>query len=682
MIKSERKNNSLVLLLFAFLGISLLCSIAGKFCGVTVQHCLLFACYQICGIFIPGVAVSLLYLGKSQKETDGLSFLCFSYALGYGLQIIAYFLVAFAGFPSHFALGIVISLFIISIPVIVLSARRYLLKIKKTESIWSVLFLLFLLLSYFAYSARYVLPGVKADTMIYHADALYWIENAAALTKSFPPAELRMSGTILYYHYFASAYLAFANMVTGIDVFSLGYALYPLGKCLVFFGGLYSLSTLFAYDRRKQFFFLFILLFTTGLEKYSIVNYVAHILTLPFGFDISYGFGAFFLSYLIRQTEDQKLDKSSCILTAFFFLMCAGHKAPVALVYLAFAGIVCLHWLAGKQICKAFTNGIPIVLCFMFVMIVCIGFMRNGESRVNAGSFSHVATLRASPLFKSYEPVALSREPGIKGIFTVVLLYMKLMAMLILSINPLLLLMTIYGIIHGIKNRSISQVDWALLAAIVFGLFMGLFNAQEGVSQMYYSLAVMVPAAVFGLRHISFDGNRIQKSVCVISAALAVVQCIWFFNNSGVAALTLRGLKTVFSSDYEITETVAPYSIQKSDYEALCWMRDNTDEHSVVLSDRSVVCDVDNYMYYGTFSERQMYLEGDRYFYGTYLEQREHRKTVIREIYQNSSDALKGAAQDGVDYIIQTKWLTPEFEGQGCSLAYETDSVAVWQIDR
>ena len=75
-------------------------------------------------------------------------------------------------------------------------------------------------------------------------------------------------------------------------------------------------------------------------------------------------------------------------------------------------------------------------------------------------------------------------------------------------------------------------------------------------------------------------------------------------------------------------------------------------------------------------------MEGDRYFYGTYLEQREHRKTVIREVYQNSSDALKSAAQDGVDYIIQTKWLTPEFEGRGCSLAYETDSVAVWQIDR
>ena len=681
MIYSDGKKYNLIALLIAFSGISVLCSIAGCLCGVSIKNGLIFACYQVFNIILPGTAIALRFIGKREKETDVLSLFCISYALGYGLQIVAYFLVAFSGFQQYWVLIISVLLFGISIPVLI-TEHNHFSGINRAETVWVISFLSFLFLTFFAYSARYVLPGVRQNTEIYHADALYWIENAAALTKSFPPAELRMSGTTLYYHYFASAYLAFANMVTGIDMFSLGYTLYPLGKSLIFFGGLYALSKQFSYDRRKQFLFLFILLFTTGLEKYSIVNYVAHILTLPFGFDISYGFGAYFLTFMIKQTVNQRINRWDCLLTAFFFLMCAGHKAPVALVYLFFAGILCLFWLLEKQPLKAFGNGMPVLFCFLLVMIICIGFLQGRESRVNAGGFSHVATLRASPLFRSYESAALNREPGIRGLFSVALLYIKLMLLLVLSINPLLLLLTVNGIFCCLKTRKKDPVDWALLGAVSFGFFMGMFNAQEGVSQMYYTLAIAIPAAVFGMRHLNPEENRLQKFVCCIATVLAVVQCIWFFHNSGVMSATLNGFETVSSVNLVKTEETAPYSIQKSDYEALCWLRDNTDVHSVVLTDRSVLCDLDNYMYYGTFSERQMYLEGDRYFYRTYLEQRANRREIIREVFQNSLEAVEYASQDGVDYIVQTKWLSPDFEGTGCHLVFETDTIAVWQIEK
>jgi hypothetical protein len=682
MIKSDRKHNKIILILAAFTIASVLCSLAACACGVSIRQCFLFAFYQTGIIFVPGIAIYFCLYSNKKDETDSLGFCCISYAIGYGLQIVAYFLIAFTGFHFFSAQIVCGLLLIISVPVILMKAHQSSLTIKRSGTVWYVLFLLFLLLTFFAYSARYLLPGVKNDIAVYHADALYWIENAAALTKSFPPAELRMSGTILYYHYFASAYLAFANMVTGIDVFSLGYALYPFGKCLIFFGGLYTLSKVFSYDRRKQFFFLFVLLFTTGLEKYSIVNYVAHILTLPFGFDLSFGFGAYFLAYLIRQNGSLNTDKQSCILAVFSFLMCTGHKAPVALVYLAFAGVLCLCWLLGKQFRKAFTNGLPLLFCFLFVMVVCIGFLTNKDNGVGVGGFSHVATLRASPLFNSYEPVALNREPGISGIFSILFIYLKLMVLLILSINPLLIFLIVHGIADCIYNNTFKQIDWALLAAIVFGFFMGLFNAQEGVSQMYYTLAVTIPAAVFGIIHLNLNGKRYQKVVCYISVILASVQCIWFFNNSGVAMTVFNGVHTLTDTNYKIAEEIIPYSIQKSDYEALCWVRDNTNAHSVVLTDRSVLCNLDNYMYYGTFSERQMYLEGDRYFYQTFLEQREKRKEVICELYQNSIDALEFAIQDGVDYILQTKWLTPSFEGLGCTPVYESNTITVWQIEK
>ena len=296
--------------IITFAGLSVICSFAACFFGANLKNCFIFSTYQIGVIFIPGIAATLLLHRNGRIDIDLLAFICISYSLGYALQVLLYFVTALCGLQKLIPVFISALLFAGSIPVVFKSSRRRNICINITEPIWCILFAVFLVLVFFAYSGNYVPPVQEGDTVSFHADALYWIENAAALTKTFPPAELRMSGTVLYYHYFASAYLAIANIITGIDVFSLGYAFYPLGKCFVFFGGLYELSKLFQEDKRKQFFFLFVLLFTTGLERYSIANYVAHILVLPFGFDMGFGYGAWFLAFFIVLLEvESKMKK-------------------------------------------------------------------------------------------------------------------------------------------------------------------------------------------------------------------------------------------------------------------------------------------------------------------------------------------------------------------------------------
>ena len=675
--ESRKQNIGFFLLIFPL--ISLFCSLGGVLCGASVLSCLKFAGYQTLLIFFPGLALATLLTGD--RDQNGVQFVCLSYALGYAVQILLYFLTAATGFSFAVSCVVITGLLAFSGAVL---ARNHFCRIIRSRSetaAVSALLALFLILVFFAYSARHALPGIGGDSAVYHADALYWIENAAALTKSFPPAELRMSGTRLYYHYFASAALAFCNRITGIDVFSLGYAFYPLGKCLILFGGIYELAAVFFQDTKKRFFFLLVLLFSTGLEKYSIANYVAHIITLPFGFDIGYGFGAFFLAFLIRQYQDRQFNGKDCFLTVLFFLMCAGHKAPIALVYLLLGGILCLFWLLKKQPGKALINGVLLIASFLFVMIVCVGFMNGDESRVNAGSFSHVATLRASPLFDIYEEVATHRAPGVPGVITVLLLYFKQMLLFCLSIHPLLLLLLFNGVFVCFKGKKTDILDIALLATMGFGLFMGLFNAQEGVSQLYYTLASYIPGAVFGFRHLQIEKGRNQQIVSVAAIVLFGIQCSWFFGTCGTAADFKTGVQTVFSNTVVQRNQIQPYSIQKTDYDALLWIRENTPKDSVLAADRSVLCELDNYMYYGTFSERQMYLEGDRYFYGTHVDERAHRRDALSEAYlQNDSKAVAKLKNEGVTYIIQTKWVTPDFAGPDCMKVFETDSINVWEI--
>ena len=76
-----------------------------------------------------------------------------------------------------------------------------------------------------------------------------------------------------------------------------------------------------------------------------------------------------------------------------------------------------------------------------------------------------------------------------------------------------------------------------------------------------------------------------------------------------------------------------------------------------------------------------MYLEGDRYFYGTHVDERAHRRDALSEAYlQNDSKAVAKLKNEGVTYIIQTKWVTPDFAGPDCMKVFETDSINVWEI--
>ena len=88
------------------------------------------------------------------------------------------------------------------------------------------------------------------------------------------------------------------------------------------------------------------------------------------------------------------------------------------------------------------------------------------------------------------------------------------------------------------------------------------------------------------------------------------------------------------------------------------------------------------FMYYGTFSERQAYLEGDSYYRKLYIDERSRRRELIKQLYQNHEDALPSVIADGVDYIIQTKWLTPDFtpNEELISLVFSTKTINVYEV--
>ena len=75
-----------------FAGLSLFFSLCGVLCGAEMISCLKFFVYQFFCVFLPGSALYSLLC--EDREKDGLFVLCFSYALGYALNVLSYFVTA------------------------------------------------------------------------------------------------------------------------------------------------------------------------------------------------------------------------------------------------------------------------------------------------------------------------------------------------------------------------------------------------------------------------------------------------------------------------------------------------------------------------------------------------------------------------------------------------------------
>ena len=125
--------------IITFAGLSLICSIAVCFFGVNIKYCFIFSAYQICVIFIPGIAATFILHRNGKIETDLLAFVCISYSLGYALQVLLYFVAVLCGLRRTIPVIICILLFVGSIAVVFKSSRNRIICVKNTEIKWTIL---------------------------------------------------------------------------------------------------------------------------------------------------------------------------------------------------------------------------------------------------------------------------------------------------------------------------------------------------------------------------------------------------------------------------------------------------------------------------------------------------------------------------------------------------------------
>ena len=633
---------------------------------------------QYFGLLLPGAALNLILWKKKQTQIE---FIIISYDLGYITTLICYFLfIPWGGQVfAPFATGLC--------GVLALSGlwknrcKIQLEFITKSDLPFFIIFIIYMVFLFFSYAANLMTPDRLGEAS-YMTDHLYWIENAGALMRRFPPLEPRVNlQTVYSYHYFSSIHLAWTSLSSGISLFSLGGTLYSLTSGILMFGGVYLVAIKFCRSMWLRVTAVCAMLFCTGFEAFSHVMYISHLYIAPFGFDIALAFAGIFIYLFSHQCDLPRFDKRLFLLTMSCFAACVGLKGPVGALMLVAGGVPCAFWLFKKNVKPALIYGISLLSIFLIITIGTQGVLNEGSS--GAGYFSLTE-------FLDHSDTLLSLDAGIgnDAWWPAFMKYAVFGGLVTVFTHPLIIAFFVAGLISMlIIGKMRTPLTFGLALSGLAGLVLGIFNRQPGNSQMYFSMAALLPCLCLGLKCL----NHFRTDSVAVKRFLVATCGVFIFLQSMLSLCTAKvhwgpglasGLRTGWLTMTSSRVYAEKNTIQQSDYMAMCWIQKNTPRNSVVMTDRSVAGDIDYYMYYGAFSERQMYLEGDIYFREKFVSEREEMRQLVREVYGGSSDALRQAKNEGVDYIVQTIWITPDFAPDEtlAELVLGSESVRVYRI--
>ena len=643
---------------------------------------------QYFGILLPGVACNIFFLKKKQRPIE---FTVISYALGYIFNLVCYFLIIPWG-------GQVIVPYVMGVSavasILIVWKKREKVELEpfdKSEILFLIIFGIYLIFLFFSYSANLQSPELMGAAS-YTADHQYWLGNANAAMRDFPVKNARMYfDAPFFYHHISTIHLAFTALASGIDLWSLGGILLPLSKGILLFGAVYLVALKFCKDLWLRAFAIFALLFCTGIERG--VPYIYHIYQQPFGTDIGLAFAGFVIYFIALQCEHEQIDIKLFSLTIFSFATCLGGKGPIGVVILAFIGGVCLVWLLQKKYKLAFSYGIITLIVFFIIAIGMEGLFIMYAS----GGTGSIVTIEASVVGVSPEGTGAAALPlwltVFKKVFNDLTRFFFAHPLIIGGFG-----IGIIGIFLSKKMRSSLNIGLALSGFT--GIMLCIFNHQYGNSQIYFLFGAYMPClclSIICFQRLADYHIKIKYTLVAVLCVLILVQSFHMLYKADPTPVMVsmrvgyRNMKFFHHhTDLSTKSSLGDEWIRSSEYEALKWLRDNTLRDSVVMVDvgireGEILHNYRNHNY-SAFSERQLYIEvgGSDLWYmrGVQFDDCTNRHNQVLAVYANSPKALMEARETGVNYIIQTLSVTPDFRPDPAltSLVFSTETINIFAV--
>lgn len=651
--------------------------IAG-FYQISWKNGISFFVFQIGGVLLPGLGMTLLINWKALSK---LELFALSYAVGYGLNIVSYYITVPFGLQNF--LQYLILLEAVAGIIIVIKKRD---QVKQLESdrtggfFCCILITIYLIIQVFTVCASNFFPPLVEENSVYH-DLLYWIGNIITLMRGYPAMSFREYPQYPYtYHFFSSMQLSVVALVTNIRPVFLGFGFSFIQPAILMITGAYVLLRRITTKKVLIILGMLTIFLTDGKVDLTKVSVIYNLLVAQFGYDIGMGYYIFFFFTLWMQWKEEKFDLKLCLLTIFFFILTIGSKSPFGAMALGVAGILCLIWLFHKQFKKAFAYGLPLVISFIVMYLFVVNLSSSDQPEASLLQ----TFLNSDPFIYWISPfLRMTHENVLSGFGNLVLL--RPLAELITGIMALIIsnYCVFFSFIYllcmkVIKTKRWDGFDCVSVIVVFVGTAITMNWGNPDSSVVYFMMTAYIPAVLFSIRTAEqlyntegyWRGVR-KKGLTIFFGMLLICGIVDGYQQSGGYSYSLKkGWKNITASQENSVDPKDRSYICTDDYAAYEWIRCNTTEDTLVTVNVGLQRGRDEGSRYGrvpgVFTER-------------YIVRNEDSDALFYDLDYSRIQDLK---EMGIAYIIYNRTATPDFSlpEEAGEAVYENATNIIYKI--
>ncbi len=614
--------------------------------GGSIFRCVWYG-IVFCLIFLPGVRVTELLLPQLTRAEKTVM----SFSLGLGVLFLAY--ISFGRLTALPLWGMLIPLLPLTVWQLWIwaeSLRESKPRIQwKMRPEWSLLLLAFAG-ALFIFTFQGVLSFSKASmagNMVYPQDMLWRTANAGAVQLGSPFMDIQLYGSQLSYHYLGDAISGFGAMFSGVLPYEATcFYTYPF-LLLFLVVGLYAAARTYGASEKQAAVMPFAVLFLNGWRSRIALD----IMLDMNGLATATGLTCAVLIYIFRAEKDETVSPRFYVAFALSTLTLLMSKnlysmlLTCALLASVVFGLVFQHCFYRRGLLMAGIGGGFFALCWHFVY-----------------QFAQ-------------KNLILSVWQTPKDLCLDVLRSLPLGAVLWL----------ISVVCSAIHRQELSFGRLVVNAAAIGGLMAYYIYYHYAASQAYFLLA-----SLLFMWFCALDIEPLLKKckplrwgagvlACACLAATVITLAPYGYNGFEAARHTL-GVRPEYPR--------GPQTVTAADEETAMWLRENLKPDEMFATNRNArdpyYAKEGIWHYLTAMSGRQAYVEGWLYglTYGhDYDEMRRQLEQVNDVMFacEDAETAFAMAQQEGIDYLVVTKWLRPA-PFVGAEPVFETEDTAIYKV--
>lgn len=667
-----------------------ICGIA--FFKASVCGLLLFFLYILVYIMIPGLFIEDVI---SNKEDRVSTHLARGFFLGWVFIIACYFAAdILEAVAILYAAGP-----IITVIYVVRYAKRNsnsdirkrIKRIKKLPSSVYLFVLIVFLLSMTSTQFDYISPAY-CDYSYLQIDRAYHAGIINSLAQGYPVENPWVHERLMSYHIFTELLYAIPVKLFGLTSDFVLMSCSPYLITSVFTVSLYSFYREMV--KRVDRLGLYCIGFASAnmcMFKAFAVSYAGHHIYSNIN---SFGLGICVVFVLIPMLKVlNSVDKTKVREIAVFavlIMLLTGIKGPIGVTIIAgLWGTVVLGIVLRRISLRAI---IPVaVFSTAFIAIYCAFMGGSGGSSGNSIiSLGKVAEI----FFLNDEIVIPLKVLGVNvAIRKAVLLFVITTCMYMAFLVPFAVgtIREIVLVLSGKREFAVERVT--VYACAIVGYVALLIFDYSGHSQVYFGFVStsLAPIIAFWLFEDISDSTRIwKKTVCGIFAVMMTISSLLFTYD--LVNQTKEAIKNYKYRNEELHDCYR--DITKGEYEAMMWLRNNTPQEALIVSDRYSSCAINEYDYtnrwhnchflYAAYSERFQYLEGSGFSLGESENNLRRKMIDINNSFYDAENESRGdeARRIGVDYVVVSKRFNNpgNLENEDYKKCFENEDIDIYQI--